>query len=127
MNALMTLLLAGIAAAAPAATKEDAGKTLFAAKCASCHAKDGKGSAPMAKMFKVEKSALDLTSEKFQAGTDADALKIISDGKGKMPAFKGKIKEGELSGLLGYTRSLAPAKKEEAQAKPAAAAEPEKK
>lgn len=108
MNAMLTLLLAA-AAAVPAAAKEDAGKTLYAAKCASCHAKDGKGSAPMAKMFKLEKSALDLTSEEFQADKDADAVKLINDGKGKMPAFKAKLKESEIASLMVYIRSLAPA------------------
>ena len=112
MNVLMTLLLAETAAAAPAAPKEDAGKKLYAGKCASCHAKDAKGSAAMAKMFKLEQSALDLTSEKFAAESDADVLKVINGGKGKMPAYKATLKEAEIAGILGYLRSLAPAKPE---------------
>lgn len=115
----MPLFLAAIAAAAPAAPKEDAGKTLYTAKCASCHAKNGKGNPAMVKMFKVEKSALDLTSEEFQGDTDADALKIINDGKGKMPAYKTKLKEDEIASILGYVRSLAPAKKGKSEAKEA--------
>lgn len=111
MNVIMTLLLAAVAANAAPAAKEDAGKTLFNAKCASCHAKDGKGNANMAKMFKVEASALDLTTEEFQKDKDADLLKVINDGKKKMPAFKGKLKDEEQAAVLGYARTLAPAKK----------------
>ena len=119
MNVIVTLLLAVNAAAASA--KPDGAK-LFAAKCTACHAKDGKGSKPMAKMFKLkDPEALSLTSEAASKKTDAELAKAITDGRNKMPSFKGKLKDAEISALIGYVRSLsaAPAKAPEGAAKPA--------
>ena len=111
MNALLTLMLAVNAAAAPAPTTADAAK-LYTAKCQACHAKDGKGSASMAKMFKLaDPAALNLTSAATAKKTDADLTKTINDGRGKMPVFKGKLKDDEIAALVAYIRSLsAPAK-----------------
>jgi cytochrome c6 len=117
MNALLTLLLAVNAVAAPAApAKADAAK-IFAAKCQACHAKDGKGSAAMAKMFKLDASALNLTSDATAKKADADLVKTINNGRGKMPVFKGKLKDEEISALVAYIRTLGAAPKAPAGAK----------
>jgi cytochrome c6 len=108
MNALLTLLLAVNAAAqaSSAPAKIDAAK-IYAAKCAACHAKDGKGSAPMAKMFKLaDPAALNLTADATAKKSDADLVKTITDGRGKMPVFKGKLKDAEISALAAYIRTL---------------------
>ena len=105
MNLVMTLMLAVNAAAqTPAAPpKADAAK-IFAAKCTACHAKDGKGSLPMAKMFKLKDPAiLNLTATKE---TDAELVKTITDGRDKMPSFKGKLKDAEIAALAAYIRTL---------------------
>lgn len=115
MNALMTLLLAVNAAAqtpaaAPAkaeAPKVDAAK-LYAGKCSSCHGKDGKGSAAMAKMFKADPAEMNLTSEGAAKTSDADLTKVMVEGRNKMPAFKGKLKDEEISALVAFIRGLAP-------------------
>ena len=107
MKAIAILLLAVNAAAAPAATPD--GAKLFAAKCATCHGKDGKGSAAMAKMYKLKDPAvLNLTASKE---TEAGLVKIIANGEEKMPAFKGKLKEDEIAAVASYVHSLAPAAK----------------
>ncbi|MBI3563911.1 MAG: cytochrome c [Elusimicrobia bacterium] len=114
--AMMLVAAAAMSASAAAPAKDAANpsKELFAKKCASCHGADGKGKAAMAKMFKVKPEELDLTSAEFAKVSDADATKLITDGKNKMPAFKGKLKDAEIAGVLSYVRSLA------APAKPAA-------
>lgn len=111
MNALLTLLLAVSAAAQTPAAKPD-GKKLFAAKCSACHAKDGKGSLPMAKMFKLKDPAvLNLSSEAVSKTESAELVKIIVNGRDKMPVFKGKLKDAEIDALVAYIRTLAaPAK-----------------
>ena len=81
---VFALSAAGLLQAADAAT--DAGKKTYDAKCAACHGKDAKGNAAMAKMFKVDASELNLTSEESAKESDEELLKIIADGKGKMPA-----------------------------------------
>lgn len=113
--ALVTYLkAAGVKApdvAAPAAAPaQPAAKAVenadYKAKCASCHGKDGKGNPAMAKMFKVEPAALDLTAKAVQEKTDEDLAKLIAGGKGKMPAFKAKLSEVRVKELLKYLRSF---------------------
>ena len=111
MNALLTLLLSvNVAAQTPAAApvKVDAAK-LFAAKCTACHAKDGKGSVPMAKMFKVDPALMNLASVGIAKKPDADLSKTILEGRNKMPSFKGKLKDAEITALVAYIRALSAA------------------
>jgi len=112
--ALVTYLkTAGSKAADPKPAGQPAPKTAVNADykaCVSCHGKDGKGNAGMAKMFKVPPPALDLTGAGVQEKKDEDLAKIILDGKGKMPAYKAKLNEAQLKELLKYLRTLAPQK-----------------
>ena len=102
----LVLLLAVVAAAMPGVAAEDASKTVFAQKCASCHGKDGKGNPAMAKMFKLEPAALDLTSKAVTEKKDEDLIGLTSKGKGKMPAYATKLKPEEIKGLVAYIRTL---------------------
>jgi cytochrome c6 len=110
-----TILLGSLILAIPlsnlsADAGTDAAAKTYAAKCVSCHAKDGKGNAAMAKVFKVEPAALDLVKDSSLAKSDADLAKLTTDGKDKMPAYKGKLTDSEITGLVAYIRSLAPKK-----------------
>ncbi len=87
----------------------DAAAKIYAAKCASCHGKDGKGNPAMAKVFKLEPAALDVVKDSSLAKSDADLVKLTADGKEKMPAYKGKLSDAEIAGLVSYIRTLAPA------------------
>ena len=101
-------LFVGTARAADAAA--DAGAKIYAAKCSSCHAKDGKGNPSMAKVFKLEPEAMSLVSDAAQKNTDADLIKATTDGKNKMPAYKGKLSDDDIKAVVAYVRTLAPAK-----------------
>jgi cytochrome c6 len=82
---------------------QDAG-ALFKSKCAVCHAPDGSGSGAMGKQLGVT----DLRADEVQKQTDAQLNDSITNGKGtKMPAYKGKITDDQIKGLVGYIRSLA--------------------
>ena len=106
---ILAILAAGaVRAAEPAKAKPADGKSTFAAKCASCHGKDGKGSASMAKMFKVAAAKLDLTASK---AAEADLIKVITDGREKMPKFGGKLDEAAIAAAAKYAFSLRPADK----------------
>jgi cytochrome c6 len=88
--------------AAPA-QGQDAG-ALFKSKCAVCHAPDGSGSSATGKQLGVT----DLRSDGVQKQTDAQLNDSITNGKGtKMPAYKGKIPDDQIKGLVGYIRELA--------------------
>jgi len=67
-HAIQIIMVAGLFAAlgsAVATGSENSGKAVYDAKCAGCHGKDAKGNPGMAKMFKVDPSALNLTSDEI--------------------------------------------------------------
>lgn len=76
---------------------------IFKAKCASCHGPDGAGQTTVGKAMKVR----DLRSADVQKQKDADLVKIISDGKGKMPAYKTKVSVADVTSLVAFIRGLA--------------------
>jgi mono/diheme cytochrome c family protein len=102
---LMGSLAAALAGAAHAADS-GAGKSVYAGKCASCHGKDGKGNAAMAKGFKVEPAALDLTDDATLSKTDEELAAVTSKGAGKMPAYGGKLSEAEIVDVTAFMRTL---------------------
>ena len=80
------------------------GAALYKSKCAACHGPDGTGNVPTGKALGVT----DLTSADVQKQTDAELTDSIANGKGKkMPAYKGKITDDQIKGLVGYIRALA--------------------
>jgi len=98
--------VAVLAVLAASAGAED-GAGIYAAKCASCHGKDGKGNPAMAKIFKLDASALDLTDQETLGKKDEDLVSVTAKGKGKMPAYAGKLKDEEISAAISYLRGLA--------------------
>ena len=99
MNASM--LSAALLIAAPAAFGD--GAEVYTKNCASCHGKDGKGETTMGKKAKVK----DYTDAKVQASfTDAEALKVILEGKEKMKAYKDKVTEAEAKEVVAYIRTF---------------------
>ncbi len=87
------------------AARADDSASVYKTKCASCHAPDGSGNTPVGKALKV----LDLGSADVQKQSDAQLTDSIVNGKdsGKMPAYKGKLTDDQVKGLVAYIRSLA--------------------
>lgn len=75
----------------------------FKAKCAMCHGADGSGNTATGKALKVR----DLASPEVQSQTDAQFTDIVTNGKNKMPAYKGKLADDQIKGLVAYVRGLA--------------------
>ncbi|MBI2069621.1 MAG: c-type cytochrome [Elusimicrobia bacterium] len=96
------LLLAGMVVRAD---DSSAGKTIYSAKCASCHGKDAKGNAGMAKVFKINQSALDLTDKETLGKSEKELINTTTNGMNKMPAFKGKLAEAEIAGVVAYVKN----------------------
>jgi cytochrome c6 len=88
--------------AAPAALAAADGAALYKAKCASCHGADGAGQTAMGKAMKLR----DLRSAEVQKQTDAELFKLTADGKGKMPAYKGKLTDAEITALVAHMRTM---------------------
>ena len=76
-------------------------KTTFQTKCAMCHGPDGAGS-EAGKSLNVP----DLRSPEVQKLPDAELAKVISEGKGGMPPFKGSLNEAQIHAMVTYVRSL---------------------
>lgn len=94
----LALSMAALALPAAAAT----GAEVYKAKCAMCHGANGSGDTAMGKNLKLR----DLGSADVQKLSDADLEKIITDGKGKMPAYKGKVSEAEIDELVKVIRTF---------------------
>lgn len=98
------LLFAGIPAllfALPVHAQQN-GADLFKSKCAMCHGADGKGDTPVGKSLKLR----DLGSDDVQKQTDAELTDITANGKGKMPAYKGKLTDDQIKQLVAFMRTL---------------------
>jgi len=104
MKKLIAVAALGILIAAPAAMAGGGpdGAAIYKSKCAMCHGPDGAGQTPMGKNLKLR----DLRSAEVQKQTDAELVKWIADGKGKMPAYKGKLTPAEIDALVGFIRTL---------------------
>ena len=98
------LLLAALVLIINAPTQAQDGGAVFKAQCAVCHAPDGSGSTDTGKQLGVT----DLRSDEVQKQTDAQLTDSITNGKGTtMPAYKGKLTDAQIKGLVAYIRGLA--------------------
>jgi len=78
----------------------------FKANCALCHSANGSGDSPAGKALKAK----DLRSEEVQKQPDGALKTVISNGKGKMPAFAAKLQPDDITKMVAYVRGLAKAK-----------------
>ena len=78
------------------------GAAVFTGKCAMCHGKGGGGDTGMGKSLGLK----DLGSADVQKLSDADLAKVIAGGKGKMPAYKSKLYDDDIKGVVAFIRTL---------------------
>lgn len=84
-------------------THKDLGKKVYDTSCASCHGDDGRGDTRAGKMTKTP----DLLEVEWKMGTElAEVVKMLEDGIGKMPKYKGKLSDEELKAVSEYTLKL---------------------
>ena len=100
MRRLQWIALFGLmlALASPPMAAAQAAADTYKAKCAMCHGADGSGKAAM--------GTKDLGSADIQKMSDADLTAAITNGKGKMPSYKGKLTDAQVKDLVGYIRTL---------------------
>ena len=79
-----------------------AGADTYKAKCQMCHGADGTPPAAMAKSMGIK----DMKSDDIQKMSDADLKAAVEKGKGKMPAFAGKLTPAQIDDVVKYVRSL---------------------
>jgi mono/diheme cytochrome c family protein len=83
-------------------TFAESGADTYAVKCKMCHGADGTPPAAMAKSMGIK----DLKSDDIQKQSDADLKMVVEKGKGKMPAFAGKLTPAQIDDVVKYVRSL---------------------
>ncbi len=99
---LLAVVLAGCSAApTPEVTTGDAvleqGRDVYIRQCASCHGSDGTGG----RGTKFTDGAIVAAYPEV-----ADQVAVVAEGKGSMPAFGGRLEEGELEAVVRYTREV---------------------
>ncbi len=75
------------------------GAATFKAKCAMCHGADGTKENP-------GMGVKSLAGADVQKQSDADLVAAVSKGKGKMPAYAGKLSDDEIKSVVAFVRTL---------------------
>ena len=88
MKSLKFMLVALIAMSFVAMPMFADGAATYTAKCKMCHGANG------------EKNFANL------GAADADLIKAVTDGKGKMPAYKGKLSDDDIKAVVAYIKTL---------------------
>jgi cytochrome c6 len=105
MKTYKSMILVGLAlvlAIPTIAFAQGTGADTFKAKCAMCHGADGSASSGMGKTMGLKP----LGSPEVQKMSDADLNALITNGKGKMPAMKGKLTDAQITDVVKYIRML---------------------
>ncbi len=85
------------------------GKDIYASKCAACHGANGEGAIGpgFISNSKVTTGATgDATKAVKDRLSEADHIKVVTDGRNAMPAFKGQLSDQEIKDVVAYERSF---------------------
>lgn len=91
-----------VVATVAAANGQNSGADVYKAKCAMCHGAAGDGNTPAGKAFKAPA----FSSPDVLKASDAELLGITKKGKGKMPAWDGKLTDDQLKDVIAYIHTL---------------------
>lgn len=95
-------LVAIMAATTISTAFAQAGADTYKAKCAMCHGADGMGATPAGKAM----GAKPFNSAEAIKESDAELIATTTNGKGKMPAEKGKLTDAQIKDAVAYIRTL---------------------
>jgi cytochrome c6 len=84
------------------ARAQNSGADIFKAKCQMCHGPDGTANTPAGRAIK----AASFKTASIINTPDADLIAIVKNGKGKMPAFAGKLTDDQMKAAVAYIRTL---------------------
>lgn len=73
-------------------------RSLYVSNCARCHGLDGKSQKPLGKKLKADD---------ISGGTSVSkTVRLVTNGKGKMPSFKRKLTAEQINQIAGYVETL---------------------
>jgi len=78
------------------------GADTYKAKCAMCHGADGLAATPMGKSMKIAS----FKDPSQVSASDAQLIASTTSGKGKMPAYTGKLTDAQIKDVVAYIRTL---------------------
>jgi mono/diheme cytochrome c family protein len=79
------------------------GEATYKAKCQSCHGAEGTPNPGIAKAMGVKPAS----DPSVKSLTEAQMIASTTNGKGKMPAYKGKLTDAEIKASVDYFRTFA--------------------
>lgn len=82
---------------------QSSGEATYKAKCQSCHGAEGMPNAGIAKAMGVKPAS----DPSVKAMSEAQMIAVTTSGKGKMPAYKGKLSDSDIKASVDYFRTLA--------------------
>jgi len=74
----------------------------YSTKCETCHGDKGLADTSPGKLFHMKP----ITDPAVLAMTDSELKDVITNGSGKMPAYKGKLSDAEIQDLMNYIHQL---------------------
>ena len=74
---------------------------LYKSKCQGCHGPDGKATAVGKKL-----GAKDFQNPDVAKMSEAELMSISTDGKNKMPPYKGKLTDDQIKALVKYIKEM---------------------
>ena len=78
------------------------GPDTYKSKCQMCHGATGLGDTPAGKSM----GAIPFNSPALIKASDADLIAATKNGKGKMPAYTGKLTDPQIADVIAYIRTL---------------------
>jgi len=81
---------------------QSAGADVYKTKCQSCHGAQGTPNPGIAKAMGVKPAG----DPSVKSISEAQMIADTTNGKGKMPAFKGKLSDAQIKDSVEYFRSL---------------------
>jgi cytochrome c6 len=85
----------------PGAFAQGAGAATYKAKCQMCHGADGQPT-----MAGKSMKAIPFNSLELKKASTASLIASVTNGKGKMPAYAGKLTDGQIKEVVEYVRTL---------------------
>jgi len=99
----MQAALAAVILLSSAVGFAQSGEATYKAKCQSCHGAQGMPNPGIAKAMGVKPSS----DPSVKSLSEAEMIAITTNGKAKMPAYKGKLSDAEIKASVDYFRTFA--------------------
>ena len=96
-------LAAAILMAGAVSFAQSSGEATYKAKCQSCHGAEGTPNPGIAKAMGVKP----VSDPSIKSMSEAQMIAVTTNGKGKMPAYKGKLTDSQIKDSVDYFRTLA--------------------